>query len=138
MSRHSLLREHSAIFFDLYEVIVGRAVTGLTRDVDVIPTAPHDRPEVFAYRRLPDRADASRVNDFTIQESLSHGRQKSASGGAAGRRDCGDRAGRKRRQHDRLDREHLRHARRARRQRRALDVGRARRRDLHRVDVGRV
>ncbi|SOT44648.1 LigA [Burkholderia cenocepacia] len=38
---------------------------------------------------------------------------------------------------DRLAREHLRHARLARRQRRALDVGRARRRDLHGVALGR-
>ena len=53
------------------------------------------------------------------------------------RSDRRDYSRRLRRQHHRLAGEYVRHARGPRRQRRARDVGRARRRDLYGVDVGR-
>ncbi|SOT42018.1 hypothetical protein F01_420064 [Burkholderia cenocepacia] len=104
----------------------------------VIPTAPDDSGKNLHLAGFkPSGRPIPHVNDYPVQESIRHGRQKTHPGRArcrGNRRMCTRWSCS---QHHRLAREYVRHARRARRQRRARDVGRPRRRDLHGVDVGR-
>ncbi|WP_155740223.1 hypothetical protein [Burkholderia territorii] len=93
-SRAPRVRGQFAISFDLYDDILGVA------DYRMHARCNTDRNDglsgsIYALP-ISNRPVARHVNDSTIQESISHGRQKTDSGRAARRRARRDRAGRKR------------------------------------------